>query len=81
MRQGEWFFIPEKVTKKTLPSVKIFGRDTDASKQFWQRETLKLQFVQDADGNLEEWNQTAFFEKFDKDYQETRERILNNLKG
>jgi hypothetical protein len=45
------------------------------------REALKLQFVQDADGTLENWDQKAFFEKFDADYKSTRETILNNLKG
>ena len=45
------------------------------------REALKVQFVQNADGVLEEWDQTAFFEKFDADYKQTRETILNNLKG
>jgi hypothetical protein len=45
------------------------------------REALLVQFVQNADGGLEEWDQTAFFEKFDADYKKTRETILNNLKG
>jgi hypothetical protein len=45
------------------------------------RESLKLQFVQNADGETEQWDQKAFFEKFDSDYQQTRQRILNNLKG
>jgi hypothetical protein len=45
------------------------------------REALTVQFVQNADGALEEWDQTAFFEKFDADYKQTRETILNNLKG
>jgi len=45
------------------------------------RDALKLQFVQDADGTLENWDQKAFFEKFDSDYKRTRENILNNLKG
>lgn len=45
------------------------------------RQSLQLQFIQNADGELENWDQKAFFEKFDTDYQETRQRIINNLKG
>ena len=45
------------------------------------RDALKVQFVQNADGQLEEWDQTSFFEKFDSDYKQVRESILNNLKG
>jgi hypothetical protein len=66
--------------KRMLLNAEAWLKDADHEVALL-RETLKLQFVQDADGNLEQWNQTAFFEKFDKDYQETRERILNNLKG
>lgn len=54
----------------------------DADREVEQlREALRVQFVLNADGGLEEWDQTAFFEKFDADYKKTRETILNNLKG
>jgi hypothetical protein len=55
---------------------------TDADREVATlREALRLQFIQNADGGLEEWDQTAFFEKFDADYTKTRETILDNLKG
>jgi hypothetical protein len=55
---------------------------TDADREVATlREALRLQFIQNADGGLEEWDQTAFFEKFDADYKKTRETILDNLKG
>ena len=45
------------------------------------RESLKVEFVQNAEGGLEEWDQTAFLEKFDNDYQSLKNNILTNLKG
>lgn len=43
LRQGEWFFIPEHVTKKIIDNNKIFGKEGKTKKEYWQRETLKLQ--------------------------------------
>jgi len=43
------------------------------------RDSMKLQFVQGADGKMENWNQTAFFEKFDNDYKEFKDTLLDNL--
>ena len=45
------------------------------------RESLKVQFIQNAEGGLEEWDQTSFLEKFDTDYQTLKDSILTNLKG
>lgn len=45
------------------------------------RESLKVQFIQNAEGGLEEWDQTAFLEKFDTDYQSLKNNIITNLKG
>jgi len=45
------------------------------------REAVKLQFAQNADGRMEEWDQSAFLEKFDSDYIKLKEQILNDLKG
>lgn len=41
------------------------------------RESLKLQFVQNADGDLEEYDMDSFFEKFDSDYKALKEQILD----
>lgn len=41
-RQGEWFFIPTKVTKAMLKGKKVFGMGADAKKDRWTRETLRL---------------------------------------
>lgn len=55
---------------------------TDADKEVaLLREALKLQFVQNADGQTEEWDQSAFFQKFDTDYKQLKEQVLNDLKG
>ena len=55
---------------------------TDADKEVaLLREALKLQFVQNADGRVEEWDQSVFFEKFDNDYKQLKEKVINDLKG
>ena len=55
---------------------------TDADKEVaLLREALKLQFIQNADGKQEDWDQSAFLDKFDTDYKQLKEKILNNLKG
>ena len=55
---------------------------TDADKEVaLLREAVKLQFAQNADGRMEEWDQSAFLEKFDTDYKQLKEKILNDLKG
>ena len=55
---------------------------TDADKEVaLLREAVKLQFAQNADGRMEEWDQSAFLEKFDSDYIKLKEQILNDLKG
>ena len=40
-----------------------------------------MQFIQNADGNIEEWDMTAFLEKFDTDYAQLKTQIFENLKG
>jgi hypothetical protein len=45
------------------------------------REVLKMQFIQNADGNIEEWDMSAFLEKFDTDYEQLKAQIFENLKG
>jgi hypothetical protein len=45
------------------------------------REAIKMQYVQNADGNIEEWDMTAFLEKFDADYEQLKKQIFENLKG
>ncbi len=45
------------------------------------RNALKLQFVQNADGVLEEWDLQSFLEKFDTDYIQLKTQIFKNLKG
>jgi len=55
---------------------------TDADREVaLLREAIKLQFIQNADGKMEDWNQSAFLEKFDTDYKELKNQILNDLKG
>jgi len=55
---------------------------TDADKEVaLLREALKLQFIQNADGQQEDWDQSAFLDKFDNDYKQLKEKILNDLKG
>lgn len=66
--------------QRMLANAEAWLRDADREVATL-REALQIQFVQNADGGLEEWDQTAFFEKFDADYKKTRETILNNLKG
>lgn len=66
--------------QRMLANAESWLRDADREVALL-REALKVQFVQNADGGLEEWDQSAFFEKFDADYKQTRETILNNLKG
>ena len=65
--------------KRMLANAESWLQDADKEVALL-REAIKLQYVQNADGSLEEWDQTAFFEKFDMDYKKTRETILNNLK-
>lgn len=66
--------------QRMLSNAEAWLQDADREVELL-REALKLQFIQNADGGLEEWDQTAFFEKFDNDYKLVRETILNNLKG
>ena len=66
--------------KRMLANAESWLRDADKEVALL-REAIKLQYVQNADGNLEEWDQTAFLEKFDTDYKQLRETILSNLKG
>jgi hypothetical protein len=66
--------------QRMLANAESWLRDADREVALL-REALKVQFVQNADGGLEEWDQSVFFEKFDADYKQTRETILNNLKG
>lgn len=66
--------------KRMLANAESWLRDADKEVALL-RKAIKLQYVQNADGNLEEWDQTAFLEKFDTDYKQLRETILSNLKG
>jgi hypothetical protein len=66
--------------KFMLANAEAWLADTDKEVEIL-RNSLKVQFTQNADGGLEEWDQSAFFEKFDKDYQELRKTIITNLKG
>jgi hypothetical protein len=60
LRQGEWFFIPAKVTKLQLKKNKVFGLNTDSKKSHWQRETLRLQA---GERNRPNYAQTGFIER------------------
>jgi hypothetical protein len=64
--------------KKMLANAEGWLQDADREVEIL-RESMKLQFVQDADGGVENWDQTAFFEKFDTDYKEFRKNLLDNL--
>ena len=64
--------------KKMLANAEGWLKDADKEVEIL-RESMKLQFVQGADGKMENWDQTAFFEKFDNDYKEFRETLLDNL--
>jgi len=66
--------------KKMLANAESWFKDTDKEVEL-VRKSLKLQFVQNADGDLAEYDQTAFFNKFDTDYKKFKEQILNNLEG
>lgn len=59
LRQGEWFFIPSKVSKAMLTRNKVFGVKTDPTKEYWRRETLKLQA---GTRNRPNYAQTGFVE-------------------
>ena len=63
-----------------LANAESWFKDTDKEVEL-VRKSLKLQFVQNADGDLAEYDQTAFFNKFDTDYKKFKEQILNNLEG
>ena len=63
-----------------LANAEAWLADTDKEVEIL-RESLKVQFVQNAEGGLEEWDQTAFLEKFDNDYRSLKNNILTNLKG
>lgn len=65
--------------KKLAANAEAWFKDTDKEVEI-VRNSLKLQFVQNADGDLAEYDQTAFFEKFDSDYKKFKEQILENLK-
>ena len=66
--------------ERMLANAEAWFRDTDKEVALL-REAVRLQFVQNADGRLEDWDQTAFLEKFDQDYTKLKEQIYNNLKG
>jgi hypothetical protein len=68
----------EYCRKKMLANAEGWLKDADREVEIL-RESLKLQFVQDADGGVENWDQTQFFEKFDKDYKKFRTELLDNL--
>lgn len=56
------------------------GWISDADKEVeLLKKSLHLQYVQNAQGDLENWNMKTFFEKIDNDYAEVKESILNNL--
>lgn len=64
--------------KKLAANAESWFKDTDKEVEI-VRNSLKLQFVQNADGDLAEYDQSAFFEKFDSDYKKFKEQILENL--
>ena len=64
--------------KKMLANAEGWLKDADKEVEVL-RESMKLQFVQGADGKMENWDQTAFFEKFDNDYKEFKDTLLDNL--
>ena len=66
--------------KIMLANAEAWLADTDKEVEIL-RNSLKVQFTQNADGGLEEWDQSSFFGKFDNDYQELRKTIIPNLKG
>ena len=66
--------------KKLAANAESWFKDTDKEVEM-VRNSLKLQFVQNADGDLAEYDQTAFFEKFDSDYKKFKKQILENLEG
>ena len=66
--------------KIMLANAEAWLADTDKEVEIL-RNSLKVQFTQNADGGLEEWDQSSFFGKFDNDYQELRKTIITNLKG
>jgi len=66
--------------KKMLANAESWFKDTDLEVDL-VRKSLKLQFVQNADGELAEYDQSAFFEKFDNDYKTFKKQILKNLEG
>ena len=66
--------------QKMLSNAESWFKDADIEVQTL-REALKMQFIQNADGNLEEWDMTAFLDKFDTDYKQLKTQIFENLKG
>lgn len=65
---------------KMLANAKSWFKDADHEVNAL-REVLKMQFIQNADGNIEEWDMSAFLEKFDTDYKQLKAQIFKNLKG
>tara|TARA_R100001509_G_C4836817_1_gene205164 strand:- start:142 stop:792 length:651 start_codon:yes stop_codon:yes gene_type:complete len=68
----------EYCRKRMLANAEGWLKDADREVDIL-RESIKLQFVQDADGGVENWDQTQFFEKFDKDYKKFKNTLLDNL--
>ena len=66
--------------RRMLSNAEAWFKDADKEVALL-REAVKLQFIQNADGQLEGWDQSAFLEKFDNDYTQLKEQILNDLKG
>jgi hypothetical protein len=66
--------------ERMMQNAEAWFKDTDKEVALL-REAVRLQFIQNADGRLEDWDQTAFLEKFDTDYKQLKENVYNNLKG
>ena len=65
--------------EKMLANAESWFKDADHDVALL-RKSIKLQYVQNADGNLEDWDMTAFLEKFDTDYNKLKMQIFENLK-
>ncbi len=63
---------------KMLNNAESWFKDVDQEVQIL-RESLKLQFVQNADGELAEYDQSAFFNKFDSDYNNFKTAMIEKL--
>jgi hypothetical protein len=64
--------------KKMKANAEAWFKDADKEVAML-REALKMQFVQNADGKLEDWDMTSFLEKFDTDYKELKSRVFENV--